>query len=371
MSEALQLRFEACVVEVAADAEDLRWLGAFGDGSFEEGTGASSPRRVELVVDPAAHARRLESGRAGSGAKREGFANDSNPAHFERWPSPGAERVFYDERREIFYAVSGDADRVEMLVRERTPKCRTALMRVVRELVLDHVVATGGLLLHGSAVDTGAGVVAMCGPRRSGKTTLLMSLLSNGGVAYVANDRCVLRADGGGASLRGLPTLVSIRRDALDRFPDARGRLAAVRPDLAGAWPVGRSGFSLSPPAFRELVGTRRVSAGGPLRALVFPRVTSDPARLALRRMGAAEVRERFASALFRASHASPLGEVFASSLGAERGLAWRERAARVGRRLAESVPCFDGRLGGGGPPDPAACRELLAEVTAAPARDA
>lgn len=353
------LRFEDCALTVGStDEADLRWLSAFLAGSFEEVPASAGDRHVELVVDPAAYDRRLRLGTPGGGALAEGFAKDSEPALLERWPSSRPGHLFRDTRGPLFYEVSDDARRVEILARERTRKARTALMRVVRELAMDRVVATGGLLVHGAAVATAEGTVVLSGPRRSGKTTLLIALLQAPGTRYVSNDRCVVRVGKGGASVRGLPTLVSIRGDTLGYFPEIRRRLAVARPDLAQRDP--RASFSLDPPEFCELVGGSPREPGGPLRALCFPQVTDAPERLALRRLEASDALERLRRGLFRAAYASPLGEAFVSP-----GHRPRVPPADVQRWLAEHVPCFECRLGGGAPPGPGECVDLLAAVTA------
>jgi energy-coupling factor transporter ATP-binding protein EcfA2 len=240
-------------------------------------------------------------------------------------------------------------------------------MRVVRELAMARTVSTGGLLVHAAAVRTaGGGVVVLCGPKGSGKTTLVMSLLVHApGAAYVANDRCVVRANGSGtaATVRGLPTLVSIRSDTLERFPVVRARLDGVRPEAAS-----RPRATVTPPEFLELVGRPARAPGGPLLALVFPRVGAGPNRLALRRLGPAEAEARLREGLFRAGRTSPLGDVFVPPGAEPAAVAGRvrEEADRAVRRLAADVPCFECLLGGGAPPGAAECRALLANVGAA-----
>ena len=358
--ESSTLRFEDCSLTVtSSERADLGWLSSFLACGFEEVPDAACDRRVQLSVDAAAYDRLLAKGRAGSGAPVEGFAGDSTPALLEPWPSNGSASTFHDPRHSIFYLVSEDAARVEILARERTSHCRTTLMRVVRELTMDRVVSTGGILVHGSAIGLERGVVVISGPKRSGKTTLLMAVLGIPGTSYVANDRCVVRPGKAAVSVRGLPTLVSIRCDILEHFPAARERLGSIRPDLAGMKRGERSSFSLSPPEFCELMGDCPRESGGRLLALIFPRITDAPAPLTLRRLDAAEALERLRTGLFRAGYASPLGQAFVSRAGGSASSRCEDQ-----RRIAETIPSFDCRIRTGEIPGKDACRGLLEGVT-------
>jgi len=53
--------------------------------------------------------------------------------------------------------------------------------------------------------------VILAGPKKSGKTTLLMHLLSGGGADYVANDRVAVAWRDGVPVLRGMPTIITLR----------------------------------------------------------------------------------------------------------------------------------------------------------------
>jgi hypothetical protein len=353
-------RFEDCRIAVGStDVADLRWLAAFLDGSFQEVPAAPSDPHVELIVDANAYRRLFRRGRPGHAPLVEGFANDSKPVWLERWSRIGSASVFHSDRHRIFYVVAPDGAHVTILALERTPKCRTTLMRVVREFAMDRVVSTGGILVHGAAIGVPGGVVVMCGPKRSGKTTLLMAMLESAVARYIANDRCVLRREETTVSVRGLPTLVSIRRDTLERFPAARARLGRVRPDLGESELAQRPSFSVSPPVFCELMGGCPRESGGPLRALLFPRITGNPTALSVRRLDPPEALERFRAGLFRAGHASPLGQVFVSRPD---GSSFSTRADH--RWIAETVPSFDCQLGGDEAPGADGCRAILESVT-------
>jgi hypothetical protein len=353
-------RFENWTIDVTTpDPADLRWLAGFLDPSFEEVPGAPADCWVELVIDRTAYRRLARLGRPGHGPLVEGFANDAKPAWLERWARAASATIFHQDRHGLFYVVADDAAHVMIFAAERTPRCRVTMMRVVRELAMNRVVATGDLLVHGAAIAVSGGVVVICGPKGSGKTTLLMSMLRTGAADYVANDRCVLRPDGTGLRVRGLPTLVSIRRDTLAWFPSARSDLERLRPDLFDPDPAPGPRYSVSPPEFCHLFGDCRRVGGGPLRALLFPRITDDPRPLSVGRLEPPAAAERVRAGLFRAGQASPLGQAF---VGAGNGSAvsmpidpeW----------IAECVPSFACELGSGRAPGDEDTRALLRRVT-------
>jgi len=371
------LAFDGGRIAVSSDdAQELRRLQEFFDCGFEDAPSLACERSVDVVVDPDAFDRLAPVAAPSEGPLVEGFAGDVSSVMLRRLAPDGPREVYLDPRGALLLVVSADGARVEIVVRERTRALFTPLMRTVRELAMARTVATGGVLVHGAAVLAGRGSIVLSGPKRSGKTTLLMALLLEGGVAYVANDRCVLRPDGAGASVLGLPTIVSVRRDSLERFPSARARLAGIRPEVAAAWDAApstesdvaadRASAGMSPPELRRLLGAPACASGGPVAGLVFPRIEGGPSRLTMRRLGAEEALRRFEQGLFRAGHASPLGEVLLPRASGDLRSVAREAAARMGRRVAAEVPCFDCALGGDGPPSAEECRALVEAVSEA-----
>lgn len=354
------LRFETSVVRVTStDPDDLVWLAAFLQSGFELVDPIVHEDQVELTVDPVAHDALLRRGRPDDGPPREGFSRDSGLSTLERWSSDGAGELVRDPKLPGFYRLSDSPRRVEILTRERTPRCRTALMRVVRELTMDRVVSTGGVLIHGAAVRSEHGVIALSGPKQRGKTTLLLSLLESTDVAYVSNDRCVLRVEAGAATLRGLPTIVSIRRESLATLPRFRERLFVAHPHLAAR---DRPRLGLAPHELLGLFPSRRHASSGRASAFLFPEVVPSPVRPSLRRLSEADALDRFRQGLFRAGHPTVLGDVFASD--ATRGPAPWRAAETAGRWVSENLPCFRLELGTGLPPTATECRSLLARAT-------
>ncbi len=358
-------RFEGVTIAVEApDDDDLAWLAAFLDCGFERAAPGGATRHVAYVTDAHAYDRLRERARPGGLPLVTAFADETGPMPLERWSGPDPGDLFHDPTRPVFYHVSPDGARVRLVAREPTRKTRNALMRVVRELAMGPVVATGGVLVHAAAVATDGGVVVVSGPKRAGKTTLLLALLEGGGTRFVAADRCVLRRGGDGVSVRGLPTLVSIRTDAFGRSSRLGERLARIRPDRAGAAARERPRVSLTPPEFCELMACG-TSPGGPLAALVFPVIDEPVGGPPLRRLDAAGARARFHAGLFRARADRVLGDVFVGGLGAAAARSPADLAAPLAPWIAQTVPCFEYRLPRGAPPGPEDGRALLARCAA------
>jgi len=355
----IDLRFETFVIRVASpDPDDLVWLAAFLEAGFEPVESSSPDAYVALTVDPVVYDTLIADERRKPGEVLEGFAKDSNPLMLERWSSDSAVMLLRDPKVPAFYRLSAPLRVAEIIIPARTPRCRTRLMRVVRELVMDHIVATGGVLIHGAAVCSQRGVIAVSGPKHSGKTTLLMSLLEHTDVAYVSNDRCVLRLLDDGPMVRGLPTIVSIRKNGLGALKGPYQRLLAKYPDVATS---DKPTVSLGPHEFAGLFESRRV-ASGPALAFLFPHVTANRHRLSQRRLAPADALACLREGLFRAAHPTVLGAAFASD--ETRGRSAWDIAAPAARWVSENVPCLRVELGGGEPPTADECRTLLAQIS-------
>ena len=340
------------------EPEDLAWVASVLEGGFEPVESGSFDAEVSLTADAAAHDALLERRRTGNCPTVEGFARDAHPSMLERWSVDAATSMLRDPSLPGFYLVRRSPRAVEIVMHEPSYGGRMALMQVVRELAMDHVVATGGVLVHGAAARFGGGVIVVSGPKACGKTTLLLSLLEHARLSYVSNDRCVLRLATGGAILRGLPTIVSITCTSLAAFPGFRRRLFAVRPDLA-ARDTPSVGFG--PHQFARLFSSPR-SSHGRVAAFLFPQVTANSSRLMLRRLSEAEALERFREGLFRAARRSVLGDVFRFETTAN--LSPWQMGETAGRWVAANLPCYLVELGGDGPPTSEECQALLAEIS-------
>src|SRR5262249_29373137 len=119
-----------------------------------------------------------------------------------------ASAVLLDERFGVRIEV--EPGRVELRACAPPYRLGPVAFRAARELVLGPRARAG---LHAAAFAAGGGVVALAGPKQSGKTTLLARVATAGGCAIVANDSVLVLSDGDGFSVRGIPTLVRVREE--------------------------------------------------------------------------------------------------------------------------------------------------------------
>jgi hypothetical protein len=241
---------------------------------------AVAPQRHELLV------RRLTDGGGGPSA---GFRIDGDPGAIVGLASDTG--TFHDSELEVFYSADVERRRIEVIAAAPRDATRIALLRVVREIATDHLVDRGWIPFHASAYsDAGRGVLVV-GPKRAGKTSLLMHALASPSSRPISNDRAIvgLSADGT-LRLEGLPTVVRIRSGTAELLGlggvsaaghwRARQTLAeAERSRSTGTGPDVSLPLSLSPCQFHHLLDRPPV-AGASLDQILFPRV--DPGRVGM-----------------------------------------------------------------------------------------
>jgi hypothetical protein len=221
-------------------------------------------------------------------------------------------------------------------------------MRVLRELATLHAVRRGAALLHAAAIEQRGAALAFAGPKRSGKTSCLLFALAAPGARFVANDR-LCAWDGEPPRVRGMPTIVNLRGDALAAFPSLAQRVHEADPRVASRpgesragqpeWPRRAGSVGLGSAAFLAASGAT-ACAQAPLAALAFPRVSGRPGGFACTRLPADEALCRLRAAdllagLPRGGPFAPLAGHAADTAGAD---AWLPH-------LAQRVPCVECRL--------------------------
>ncbi|MCK6461225.1 MAG: hypothetical protein L6Q95_15185, partial [Planctomycetes bacterium] len=245
----LRLAYGRLVIAVEGHEAPLAWLREFLGAPFEGAAPHAPPDhtlRLAYAEPPPV-----------TGEEVEVFSLDGD---FVRLPSrrgsDGA-LILRDDAQQVGYEIR--ADSTAILAPADGPALRLAMLRVVREIATAHALGLGHLHLHAAAVDARGPVVALAGPRRSGKTTLLLHALLSGGVRYVTNDRLLVDLGADPPLARGMPAIVTLREETLARFPDFAARLAASaysrERTLAEAARARGARSNLSPAQLRALTG--------------------------------------------------------------------------------------------------------------------
>jgi len=351
-SRSLRLVYPGTAVLVSGAARHLDWLEEFMGPDFAAGPPGPAGHSVRLEIDSGRYLDLRRAGPDPAGTHLDCFALESITVRLPLWRSGSDALTLLDAEYRVFYVVSPDRSEIRLIAPRFGLAVRNSLMRVVRELAMIGTERAGGLVLHGAAVLLGGHGLVFAGPKKAGKTSLLLHLLSHPRAQYVANDRVVVTAVDDGAMLRGLPTIVTVRERTARLFPELERRLASsgfhAWSTLAESARRPRSGrhgrhaaWTLSPPQLAAIMGVGRVPEG-PLRALVFPRVVGGPGGLELTRLGSAEVLDRLSGVLFRSRWPARQAEMLAGPDAAPATGA-RERACR---QLAAAVPGFECALG-------------------------
>jgi hypothetical protein len=220
-------------------------------------------------------------------------------------------------------------------------------MRVVRELAASAMVQAGCLPVHGAAIVVDDEVVLICGPKRAGKTTLLVHALQCG-AAFAANDRVFV--DGlDPPTARGMPTIVRLRSGTVERFEGLRSRFETARYDwtrtlrscdghTASGGRRGISGAQLC------RLADVRMERGGRVRALLFPRIDASIRGLVVERRSPEESLDDMRGSLLKPSNPTRTSHVLAPR--GESVTLSVERESELCRRLIEQVPAYTCRLG-------------------------
>jgi hypothetical protein len=322
--------FAGCRVEVdPLSRVHLQWLEEFLCPAFSRADdSAQEPdHRVRLRIDPAGY-RRLYAG-GPDGRFVDAFVLDQGVVGLPTWNHGGDGVVAFDESTLVFYEVSGD--RVTVLSEIDRPAVRIAVMRAIRELASTHAVDSGGLLLHAAAFVLDGRAAILAGPKRAGKTTLLLQALDSGRARYVANDRVLLSIGADGPLAHGMPTIVSIRADTLPLLPRLAGAIQHRRYDFrstvaevqrAARIQVGATPqLSLTTAQLCALTGSRALGAAVPT-LILFPEIDPERRSPGLTPLGPEVRSEYLRTSLFGAPHAGRKSVLFASAGRLDHGAA-------------------------------------------------
>jgi hypothetical protein len=336
----------------ADDPAHLRWLREFLAPHF--GTRDDAPETVEvrLAVDERRFA--LHRSTMALATPVAAFLADSEVVRLPAVRTAGDALVLGNERGDVFFEVSADRRQVTIVAERRETEARKDLMRVLREYAMNRGPARGGFFLHASCIRSSAQPLVVTGPRSAGKTTLLMFGCLLGGARFLTNDRVLVRRRAGRYHLRGMPTVVTIRRKGLSLFPAAHQRLLEQRLDyrMAGSGLRAAPGQTAQPDAdgkhrltsaqLRRLLGVGQISrAADPV--VIVPRITRQPGRFSLSPLTPDEAAALLQDSLFGARHWATATPIFTlDAAAAPTAAAVQERC----RLFVEEVPCLLCELG-------------------------
>ncbi len=377
---AAQLSYQGLRLQVTAQSSHLRWLEEFLCPHFQ-GDEEARPAAVgvTLLEDDAAYAGLERGGPREDGKHIDCFALDSEVIRLPLW-NRGTGVAVFDRDYRAFYRRDAKGD-VAIVTSADNRAIRTPLMRVVRELAMNHCHARGGLFLHAAAVSAAGRGLILTGRKAAGKTTLLLYLLRTGAVQYVANDRVLIPNAQVSATMFGLPSVATIRQPTLTLLEGLGDRLLAsgfrqqltlaeARQQPSGSvrsWKDGR--YGMTPAQLCALVDAA-AEASATASAIVFPHVTDRPGRVELRRLSLAEATERLPASLLGAGTWRKSSDFFCTPM--DQVVAPDEAVlASLCAALASRVPAFECRLGLDAYVDARGARQLLALLEQPAVRDA
>jgi len=344
-------QFAGRAVRVEAAEEPLAWLREFVAPHFTAGDTGAPDQTIGLAIDAKEHARLAGQGPREPGLARACFTLDSGIASGHVWSAPDGADVVFDEAMGAFYRRDPRENSVVEIVAARDgAETRLALLRTVREYAMLYAVRAGWVILHAAAVSVGEDAFVVAGPKRAGKTTLLLHALSTERAAYVANDRVALAAGPSGVTAHGLPTIVSVRKESAAWFPDLTARFARAgyhygrrmadrNGDHEAASTLSRPTWGLSPGQLCDVLGAP-MRASARVAAVLFPRLGTPPESMTLEALDADQAWNAWQGSLLRTC---PADGMFTIGPG---GAADPDGGADPAGRLAALVPSFVCHLG-------------------------
>lgn len=367
----LVLGYAGCVIAIeSTNSSALAWLREFVGPDFDERPDAFSTHTVRLREDGLAFETLRQRGPHRSNELIECFALDTSTVTLPKWDGIDADEVVFDDAVGVFYVRARGGSRTDVLSTAGNLSVRMAVLRVIREVAMSHLVRERRQILHAAALNFEGEGYVIAGPKEAGKTTLLLHLLSGTGASYLANDRVVLSSGPANFMVRGMPTIVRVRATSLEHLPALRPRFRSspfhhrLSLDEADRLPPRPSPLvtessDLTPAQLARLLGVSR-SGEVPLRALLFPRRSESNTAASIERLGARAIEERLRGAVFRPGAPSLVGRFFADDAVPSDGNDRRHSACAA---LATGIAGFDCTLGPRAYEDPGSAASLLAQL--------
>jgi hypothetical protein len=353
--------YSGCRIGVSTEHPDhLEWLAEFLTPSFavvpvEERPHEPVDCETILSLDDDAFERQMAAGPDGESVVC--FEMDTRVVRLPVWHTDSSERVAFDETERVFYYADARRRRIEVLA--PTPSSasgalavRLALMRAVREVAMHAAHAKEGVFLHAAGFALEGNGLIVAGPKRAGKSTLLLFALTATPAALLSNDRLLLERNDSGFLVRGLPTITTLRPNTLDFFPDIQRLLLEsgfhTGVTISEAKRLSRKGgvrvapapdgrFGITNPQLCELTSSPAVEQV-PARAVLFPRQRSETEVLELVEASKEKAVAQLRRSLFGPQDERPVDALF--RLDSRPNGICRD-SAKACRTLADAVPCY------------------------------
>lgn len=346
-------RFGPYLIEVGTDEPDAsRWLEEFLTPWFRTDNSGPSDFIVNLTCSASLFTSFTKRKDEKLSRTFPCFALDSQIVELPGWEEDGV-IVVSDAERGCFYMVG--QGRVDIIAKPGVRRIRVGLMRVVRELAVLSMAKKDVLDLHAAAFAVGEQAIVLVGPKQSGKTDFLLTMLASGKANLISNDRVLVHLEDGSEYTYGIPTLVSIRDDTLLRFPRLRygsSRLQALFHSAESKLidivsPEDRApphGFSLNLSQIAERLDASIVR-GALIAAIVFPEISLTTESWFLEPVDPHSGVSQLQKCLYGVQSGWRSPTIFENLIVSSRGGGHKEQEAIV-HRLAPRIPLFRGSLG-------------------------
>ncbi len=357
------LNYAGCQIDIhSPDATSIQWLQEFMCPSFQM-QAAASKRGCDWTVTlrhTSSPVGERPMATPGDAETLECYTLDGSFQSCQVLEQDGPRRVLWDAGRQVMLEIDSSAKKANVVCESTSRQARHVLMRVVRELATAHALRSGMLHVHGAAVTLQGQTIMLTGPKRAGKTSSLLHALHQAGASLIGNDRLFMHFEQGVAVVRGMPTIIKIRSDALEHFPRLAQRYRirsyyhheTVEESLRRIrWANHQHPAPGDTPRFStaqlcDLFGIT-ATCQMPVSAIVFPRVDESLRGFSVRPVSVNAAAER----LERECMLRPGGRQQISPAVCEQdesGLLDPQHEPQFCRRLAQAVPSFELQLGVG-----------------------
>lgn len=355
------LEYAGCHIAVSVSQTGTwDWLQEFLCPAFDAGECADPDWHVTLEFGTSRFTQQAQRGDTNELPMIDSFTLDGEFKRHEVWDQTPESIVLRLKGGDVFCEVARHQRKVTLYANSVTCRVRPVLMRILREIATRQAIHARHIPIHASVVAFEGQAVMLSGLRRAGKTSLMLHALADSHADLVGNDRGFLHVTRAGITVRGMPTILKIRADAMKRFPavaeryhrqpytyaetmqESRARFHAVRSVADDESRL--DSIRLTTAQLCEFMGARAMQQA-PLAAIVFPYIDADVPALRIRPIGPeAAATKLFQEGLLRPSSPLRVPELFAE--GSVQDVFEDKRLQDICRQVTSRTPCYTCGLG-------------------------